>query len=209
MAPPKTRAHPTYGTAIIDPPWPYRPPKTTRTGSTSNQTGYSSQHYQPLSLPALAALPVNDWVSDLILLWTTGPMIPAAADLIRAWGFEWVTLTYWLKTSAQGHPQESFDGRVTYKRHMGVGYWFRGDVEPVAIAKRAGTPSYRTGRRASFLHPVMSHSTKPDYLHELAEQHFPGPYLELFARATRPGWTCLGTSIDGVDIRDALGTRCH
>ena len=28
--------------------------------------------------------------------------------------------------------------------------------------------------------------------------------LELFARRHRPGWTCLGNELDGLDIRDAL-----
>ena len=193
-----------FGTAIVDPPWPYRVPKVSANGSRSKQTGNSGHVYKPLDIDDLAALPVGDWVADIVLLWTTGPMMPAAARLIEAWGFEWVTLTYWVKTSPQGYPQESFDGRVSFKRHMGVGYWFRGDVEPVVVGKRKGTPSYRTGRRAAFLRPAMSHSAKPDYLHELAETMFPGPYLELFARRPRPGWTCLGDGIDGRDIREVM-----
>src|SRR6516225_141755 len=120
-----------FGTAIVDPPWPYRVPKVSANGSRSKQTGYSGHVYKPLDIDDLAARPVGDWVADIVLLWTTGPMMPAAARLIEAWGFEWVTLTYWVKTSPQGYPQESFDGRVSFKRHMGVGYWFRGDVEPV------------------------------------------------------------------------------
>jgi N6-adenosine-specific RNA methylase IME4 len=189
----------TYGTAIIDPPWNYA-----RTSDSAKLGGYSDKHYEPLTMADLAALPVGELVTDIVLLWTTGPLVPTAASLVDAWGFEWITLTYWLKTSANGYPQESMDGRVSFKRHMGVGYWFRGDVEPVVVAKRKGTPSYRTGRRASFLRPVMRHSAKPDYLHELAEEFFPGPYLELFARRQRPGWTCLGDGIDGLDIRESL-----
>jgi N6-adenosine-specific RNA methylase IME4 len=188
-----------FQTAIVDPPWDYA-----RTSSSDKLGGYSDKQYEPLTTAALAELPVGELVGGVLLLWATGPMMPSALALVDAWGFEFITLTYWLKTSPLGHPQETFDGRTTFKRHMGVGYWFRGDVEPVVVAKRKGTPSYRTGRRASFLRPAMRHSAKPDYLHELAEEFFPGPYLELFARRSRPGWTCLGDGIDGLDIREAM-----
>lgn len=33
------------------------------------------------------------------------------------------------------------------------------------------------------------HSRKPDELYELIEKCSKGPYLELFARGTRPNWT--------------------
>jgi N6-adenosine-specific RNA methylase IME4 len=196
----------TFATAIIDPPWPYRVPRQTADGDDSRQSGYSGQQYEPMSLPALAALPIGDIVSDLVLVWTTGPMLPAAAHLIAAWGFDWITAIYWVKTSKTGVQATLFNepSQVVYKPHMGVGYWFRGDVEPVAVGKRRGTPSYRTGRRAAFLAPVAGHSRKPPYLHELVEQHFPGPYLEVFARERRPGWTCIGDAIDGRDVATAL-----
>jgi N6-adenosine-specific RNA methylase IME4 len=131
-------------------------------------------------------------------------MIPAASRLVSAWGFEWVTLIYWTKTSKSGPRPRTLWNEVVYKPHWGVGYWFRGDVEPVVVAKRKGTSSYRTGERASFLAPAMAHSAKPPFLHELAEKFFPGPYLEVFARRQRPGWTCVGNEIDGRDIREAL-----
>ncbi|HET7714112.1 MAG TPA: MT-A70 family methyltransferase, partial [Bauldia sp.] len=36
------------------------------------------------------------------------------------------------------------------------------------------------------------HSRKPDEQYEIIEKCSPGPYLELFARGTRPGWTAWG-----------------
>jgi len=38
----------------------------------------------------------------------------------------------------------------------------------------------------------------------LVEKYFTGPYLELFARQRRLGWTSLGNDIDGKPIQEAL-----
>jgi len=43
-----------------------------------------------------------------------------------------------------------------------------------------------------------AHSVKPAAFFSHVERLARGPYLELFAREQRPGWTCIG---------DALGTR--
>ncbi len=40
------------------------------------------------------------------------------------------------------------------------------------------------------------HSRKPDELYPLIEACSPGPYLELFARGTREGWTTWGNQAD-------------
>jgi N6-adenosine-specific RNA methylase IME4 len=52
----------------------------------------------------------------------------------------------------------------------------------------------------------VGHSVKPEALQDSLELMFPScqDRLELFARRERPGWTCLGNEIDGLDIRDAL-----
>jgi len=40
------------------------------------------------------------------------------------------------------------------------------------------------------------HSRKPDEQYAVIEACSPGPYLELFARGTRPGWTVWGYQAD-------------
>jgi N6-adenosine-specific RNA methylase IME4 len=196
---------PSYGTVIIDPPWDYRKPNRRKLdGSLSKQKGYAQQQYETITLADLALLPVGELVANVALVWTTGPMVPQAVHLIEAWGLSYVTMLYWVKTSPRGGPRLGPRGRITYMPHMGVGWWFRGNVEPVVVAKRPGSPSYRTKARSAFLSPVRGHSRKPVFLHTLAEAEFPGPYLELFATEQRAGWTCLGNQIDGLDIRQAI-----
>jgi N6-adenosine-specific RNA methylase IME4 len=40
--------------------------------------------------------------------------------------------------------------------------------------------------------PRREHSRKPDEVQERIEQLAEGPYLEMFARTTRPGWDAWG-----------------
>ena len=40
------------------------------------------------------------------------------------------------------------------------------------------------------------HSRKPDEQYEIIESCSWGPYLELFARGTRPGWYCWGNQAE-------------
>jgi N6-adenosine-specific RNA methylase IME4 len=45
------------------------------------------------------------------------------------------------------------------------------------------------------LAPVGEHSVKPDEAFKRIERLYPGPYLELFARQPREGWTVWGNEI--------------
>ena len=40
------------------------------------------------------------------------------------------------------------------------------------------------------------HSAKPQEMYELIESRSQGPYLELFARNSRPGWSSWGDEIE-------------
>ena len=47
--------------------------------------------------------------------------------------------------------------------------------------------------------PCREHSRKPDEAHERIERLVGGPYLELFARTSRPGWTSWGNQTNLFD----------
>ncbi len=66
-------------------------------------------------------------------------------------------------------------------------------------------------QRSVHLAPNLKHSAKPEDLQDSLEKMFPGShikFLELFARRSRPGWTCLGNESpdcpSGEDIRDSI-----
>jgi len=50
--------------------------------------------------------------------------------------------------------------------------------------------------RQAIIAPKREHSRKPDDIHDRIERLVGGPYLELFARQSRPGWDCWGNEVD-------------
>lgn len=203
-----------FGTIIADPPWDYE--KTTKNsrdvgrnrrgtdGEEYYMSGYSDAEYEPLTTNDLCSLSVAEHARDdsVLLLWTTMALIPDALRVVESWKFKYVTSLAWVKI------QENLDGQIfettDYTPAYGVGYWFRGAAELIMVGRRG--KAYRTNY-VGLLGQRFKHSRKPDDLYLLAEDAFPGPYLELFARRPRDGWTQLGNELpghEGEDIRDGL-----
>lgn len=180
-----------YGTILIDPPWPYR----TLTAYDRNG-GYASRHYKSLSIPDLMRLPINTLGRDVsvVMLWTTWPFIRDGIDLLEYWGYEYRTALAWVKVRSVARE------RLTFVPSYGVGYWFRGCVEPLLIGSRGG--SFRLPY-IGLLGPSGQHSRKPESVHLLGRS-YPAPRIELFARRTVPGWRCVGYGIDRQSIQKTL-----
>jgi MT-A70 len=70
-----------------------------------------------------------------------------------------------------------------------------------ACAAKTQGRSRRGGRQVNFIATrKREHSRKPDELYPIIEACSPGPYLELFARQRRPGWTSIGNDVDHFPI---------
>lgn len=196
------RAHPKqaftttapFATAIIDPPWPYaaiteeRNHKSALTGFIKGgncEAGYS----QTMSIADMASLPIGDLVGGYLQVWATMPFLQEALLLIDTWGFDYITGMCWAKWN-RGQDRRTGNGI-----QAGVGHWYRGSHELILTAKKPNLRSIRTGLPSLFLTPRDGHSEKPDDLHRLVEDHFPGPYLELFGRRPRDGWTVVGDQL--------------
>ena len=81
----------------------------------------------------------------------------------------------------------------------GMGYWTRANAEQCLLATR-GAPK-RQGRdvRRLVVSPRLEHSRKPDEIYGRIERLMDGPYLEMFARNSRPGWDTWGNQADLFD----------
>ena len=79
---------------------------------------------------------------------------------------------------------------------MGMGYWTRSNTEPCLLATRGKPKRLNADVRQGIIEPRREHSRKPDCVHGRIERLVAGPYLELFARTTRPGWTVWGNQTD-------------
>jgi N6-adenosine-specific RNA methylase IME4 len=139
-----------------------------------------------MQLNEIMALPVAGVTQEPchLYLWVPNALLPEGLTVMSAWGFQYKGNIVWEKVRKDGEP----DGR-------GVGFYFRNVTELLLFGVR--------GSNARTLPPARSqvnllrtqkreHSRKPDEIYELIERCSSGPYLELFARGTRPGWTVWG-----------------
>jgi N6-adenosine-specific RNA methylase IME4 len=148
-----------------------------------------------MSMDDLAQLPVRDVATEdsVLVCWITWPMLQECLGVIGKWGFEYKTCAFcWMK----GHARqiEMFHDDIT--PHMTLGYWTRSNSEVALLATRGKPKRLDAGIRQGIIEPRREHSRKPDCVHERIERLVSGPYLELFARQQRPGWTVWGNETD-------------
>ena len=117
-------------------------------------------------------------------LWVPNALLPEGLEVMKAWGFEYKTNIVWEKVRKDGNP----DGR-------GVGFYFRNVTELLLFGiKGNNNRTLEPGRTQVNLIRTMKreHSRKPDEIFPIIEACSPGPYLEMFARGHRNGWTLWG-----------------
>jgi len=174
-----------FATVLADPPWRF----INRTGKMAPEHRRLSR-YQTMSAAEIAALPVPGIAAERshLYLWVPNALLMEGLRVMEGWGFRYKTNLVWYKVRKDGGP----DGR-------GVGFYFRNVTELLLFGVRGR--SNRTldpGRRQVNLLATKKreHSRKPEEQYAIIESCSPGPYLELFARGTRPGWTGWGLQAD-------------
>ncbi len=170
-----------FGTILADPPWRFK----NRSGKIAPEN-CKLLRYGTLSNEEIASLPVSDCLLDTAhcYLWVPNALLPIGIEVLRSWGFEYKTNIVWHKIRKDG----GSDGR-------GVGFYFRNVTELVLFGVRGkGARTLAPGRRQVNLlaSRKREHSRKPDELYGLIEACSRGPYLELFGRGKRDGWTVWG-----------------
>ena len=170
-----------FGTILADPPWRF----TNRTGKMAPEH-QRLMRYETLSLEEIAGLPVASHISNVAhcYLWVPNALLPWGLHVMQAWGFEYKTNLVWFKIRKDGGP----DGR-------GVGFYFRNVTEVILFGVRGESArTLKPGPRQVNLiaSRKREHSRKPDEQYEIIESCSWGPYLELFGRGTREGWTVWG-----------------
>ncbi len=198
-----------FSVILADPPWTYESWSARGTGKGA------SRHYITMGVPEICALPVNMLAGKdcALFMWATWPLMPCWMRVVKAWGFTFSGLAWeWIKYNPQ-----------TRKYAFGGGYGTRKNLEPCLLATR-GNPQLRKGWEAGLLDdghdpegvrsvrdfiqwsphdcirsPRRDHSRKPPEQYDRIETLFNGPYVELFARETRPGWSAWGNEVGKFD----------
>jgi N6-adenosine-specific RNA methylase IME4 len=146
--------------------------------------------YGTMRLDEIMALPVGDIAANPahLYLWCPNAMLPEGLTVMNAWGFAYKSNIVWHKVRKDG----GSDGR-------GVGFYFRNVTELILFGVRGkNARTLAPGRRQVNLLATRKreHSRKPDEQYEIIEACSAGPFLELFARGTRKGWTTWGNQAD-------------
>ena len=174
-----------FATVLVDPPWRFA----NRTGKMAPEHKRLAR-YETMSIEEICALPVDRVARDRahLYLWVPNALLPWGLQAMQAWGFEYKTNLIWHKVRKDGGP----DGR-------GVGFYFRNVTEMLLFGIRGkNNRTLAPGRRqVNFLATrKQEHSRKPDEQYAIIESCSEGPYLELFARGRRDGWTSWGAQAD-------------
>ena len=171
-----------------------------------------SAHYDCMTVDEIAAMPVDLLAADdcALFMWVTWPLMPEWNRVLKAWGFEFKGLAWeWRKFNPD-----------TGKYAFGTGYGTRKNLEPCLLATR-GNPSLKSelpddlfgvgsvpeGVRSvrdwmewwpdvEIRAKARGHSRKPDEQYDRIETMFDGPYIELFARQRRKGWSAWRNQVD-------------
>ena len=159
-----------FKTILADPPWSYSN-KATRSAS--------NKHYKTMTLDDMASLPIAALADNQshLHLWTTNAFIFDCKRIIEAWGFEYKSCLIWAK------PQ------------MGIGNYWRVSHEYLLFANRGNLRFQDHSEMSWVICNRTKHSSKPEAIREKIERVSLGPYLELFARETYPGWVSWGNEI--------------
>lgn len=160
-----------FATICADPPWDVgRGPEWSSNGASRPLV------YPTMTLQDMAEMKIPAANDAHLYMWTINAYIEEAYALAREWGFKPSTMLYWLK---QPHG-------------IGLGGTFGLCVEPILFCRRGSLSSKRRIDRNWWGWPRGRHSAKPEEFQTIVESVSPGPYLELFGRRNRPGWTVWG-----------------
>ena len=160
-----------FQTIVIDPAWDWGDE-----GDVS-QFGRARPDYRTMPLEEIEALPISRIADENchLYLWITNRSLPKGFHLMEAWGFRYITCLTWVKPS------------------IGMGNYFRGSTEQVLFGVKGSQPLKRHDVGTWFDAPRgKMHSEKPDEFYSLVESCSYAPYIDIFGRKEREGWTVWG-----------------
>lgn len=189
-----------FGAILADPPWAFQAWyaggwRTREDGSKYySSSSPRAARYDTMAAGDIATMPVAELAaSDAVLfLWGCWPTLPQALQVMSGWGFTYKSCAFvWTKANVSQIDMFREDATPD----MLLGYWTRANTEFCILGTRGKPKRIATDVRQAIIEPRREHSRKPSEIHERIERLVGGPYLELFARAERPGWACWGNEV--------------
>ena len=186
-----------YKTIVADPAW-----KTCTGGSKGLSPG---KHY-PVQTKDEVVKTMRAWLSNHLILpeahlylWTLNSYsagkskgIIDGLDVCRALGFKPITTIVWCKPESTPTPYgqrgtEMCIFATKYRKGKGREVMYKGTSNPENVVGPGLSKSIDW-----FIANRREHSRKPDEFYDYVENRSRGPYLEMYSRTSRKGWTAVG-----------------
>lgn len=170
-----------FDVITMDPPWIIAQATITR-GVAIN--------YDQLGTDTIGQIPLHKIQKNgYIFVWVIASQLENGIQLLKNWGYEFLTYLNWVKISKYGRYMPSH------------GYYLQHNKETVLIGKKGKDPENMQADKFNDLiiqQRGLRQSHKPVEIYELIERVFPNSmYLEIFARPhnLREGWVSMGLEV--------------
>lgn len=171
-----------YEIIYADPPWCYN----------DKMKGHSfsvDPHYDTQSKQWISKLPIKDISKDdcCLFLWVTSPLLDEGIQVLKDWGFKYVTVVFcWSKYTKNG------------KLVSNLGRWTMGNIELCLLGIKGKPNKWRQNNSIKQLVQAerTKHSKKPSEVRDrIVKLLGDRPRIELFAREHTEGWDVWGNEV--------------
>lgn len=193
-----------------DPAWPFRSYAPVQNPELDRRP---ERHYSTMTVDDIAAMPVKEIAAPdaHLFLWIPWPLLFQGERVMNAWGFRYSGVAFnWVKLRKAINLEHLCQiGRIEDELHMGLGFTTRANSEICLLGRRGNAKRVAKNVREMLVSPALEddmvetvfaqrreHSRKPDEIYDRIQRYCDGPYLSLFSRQQRPGWTVWGNQVE-------------
>lgn len=206
MTKPLYRKH--YRAIVVDFPWGFKARAPNRNPQSDRSV---ERHYKTMSKAEILSF-ANEMRGLAhkdgchVFMWTTGPFLEFSFQVLKAMGARYSSVAFtFIKLRKQFQNQVHFTttdiAELESLFRVNLGFTTRKNAE-YCLLGRIGSPKRKAKDvRELIIDYQREHSRKPDETLKRVERYCDGPYLELFSRSSRPGWTHWGDETGKFDSR--------
>lgn len=167
---------------------------------------HPSRKYKTMTMKEIRALPIRELAAPdcALFMWSSGCWLDQHISVMKGWGFRFTTRAFLWPKMKKDYIDALF---LEQDAFIATGYTTRKQTEDCLLGKRGHPKRISKSVRELMFAGRREHSRKPDQTFDRIQALYPGPYLDIFGRESRPGWTVWGneaTKFDPADSRGAL-----
>lgn len=167
-----------------------------------HKMGVSSRHpstkYRTMPMKEIRALPIKALAAKdcALFMWSSGCWLDQHISVARGWGFRFCTRAFLWPKMKKDYVDALF---LEEDAFIATGYTTRKQTEDCLLFKTGNPKRISKSIRELIFAARREHSRKPDQTFARIEALYPGPYLDIFGRESRPGWTVWGNEATKFD----------